>query len=111
MLLTGTAQVNSDSVHAITSRLPVVLGLIAAVMFTLLFLLTGSVVMPVKALLLNLLSLTAAFGAMVWIFQEGHLGGLGTTATGPRREHPGAAVLHRLRFVHGLRSFRCFADP
>jgi RND superfamily putative drug exporter len=82
VLLTGTAQVNSDSVHAITSRLPVVLGLIAAVMFTLLFLLTGSVVMPVKALLLNLLSLTAAFGAMVWIFQEGHLGGLGTTATG-----------------------------
>jgi RND superfamily putative drug exporter len=82
VVLTGTAQVNSDSVHAITSRLPVVLGLIAAVMFTLLFLLTGSVVMPVKALLLNLLSLTAAFGAMVWIFQEGHLGGLGTTATG-----------------------------
>ncbi|WP_319450198.1 MULTISPECIES: MMPL family transporter [unclassified Mycobacterium] len=82
VLLTGTAQVNGDSVHAITSRLPVVLGLIAAVMFTLLFLLTGSVVMPVKALVLNLLSLTAAFGAMVWIFQEGHLGGLGTTATG-----------------------------
>jgi putative drug exporter of the RND superfamily len=82
VLLTGTAQVNSDSVHAITSLLPVVLGLIAAVMFTLLFLLTGSVVMPVKALALNLLSLTAAFGAMVWIFQEGHLGGLGTTATG-----------------------------
>jgi RND superfamily putative drug exporter len=82
VLLTGTAQVNSDSVHAITSRLPVVLGLIAAVMFTLLFLLTGSVVMPVKAPVLNLLSLTAAFGAMVWIFQEGHLGGLGTTATG-----------------------------
>jgi putative drug exporter of the RND superfamily len=81
-LLTGTAQINSDSVHAITSRLPVVLGLIAAVMFTLLFLLTGSVVMPLKALALNLLSLTAAFGAMVWIFQDGHLGGLGTTVTG-----------------------------
>jgi RND superfamily putative drug exporter len=35
-----------------------------------------------KALLLNLLSLTAAFGALVWIFQDGHLGGFGTTATG-----------------------------
>src|SRR5262249_38151956 len=55
---------------------------IAAVMFTLLFLLTGSVVLPLKALVLNLLSLTAAFGAMVWIFQDGHLGGLGTTTTG-----------------------------
>ena len=48
----------------------------------LLFLLTGSVVLPLKALLLNVLSLTATFGALVWIFQNGHLGGFGTTATG-----------------------------
>jgi predicted RND superfamily exporter protein len=47
-----------------------------------LFLLTGSVVLPLKALLLNVLSLTAAFGALVWIFQDGHLGAFGTTATG-----------------------------
>jgi putative drug exporter of the RND superfamily len=48
-----------------------------------LFLFTGSVVIPLKALVLNLLSLTAAYGAMVWIFQEGHLAGfLGFTATG-----------------------------
>jgi len=78
----GTAQTNRDSVNAITSRLPLVLGLIAAVTFVLLFLLTGSVVMPLKALVLNMLSLTAAFGAMVWIFQDHHLGGLGTTSTG-----------------------------
>ena len=80
--ITGTAQINRDSVHAITSRLPLVLGLIAAIMFVLLFLLTGSVVMPLKALVLNVLSLTAAFGAMVWIFQDGHLGAFGTTPTG-----------------------------
>ena len=79
---TGTAQINRDSVHAIASRLPLVLGLIAGIMFILLFLLTGSVVMPLKALVLNVLSLTAAFGAMVWIFQEGHLGALGTTPSG-----------------------------
>jgi putative drug exporter of the RND superfamily len=78
----GTAQVNRDSVDAITSRLPVVLGLIAVIMFAVLFLLTGSVMIPLKALVLNVLSLTAAFGAMVWLFQDGHLGGLGTTATG-----------------------------
>ena len=48
----------------------------------LLFLLTGSVVLPLKALVLNVLSLTAAFGALVWIFQDGHLGALGTTPTG-----------------------------
>ena len=59
-----------------------VLGLIAVIMFAVLFLLTGSVMIPLKALVLNMLSLSAAFGAMVWIFQDGHLGGLGTTATG-----------------------------
>jgi RND superfamily putative drug exporter len=80
--MTGIAQTNRDSVDGITSRLPLVLGLIALIMFVLLFLLTGSVVMPLKALVLNILSLTAAFGAMVWIFQDGHLGALGTTPTG-----------------------------
>jgi RND superfamily putative drug exporter len=48
----------------------------------LLFLLTGSVVLPVKALILNVLSLSATFGAMVWVFQDGNLGALGTTSTG-----------------------------
>jgi len=78
----GLAQTNRDSVDAITSRLPLVLGLIAAIMLVLLFLLTGSVVIPIKALILNILSLSAAFGATVWIFQDGHFGGLGTTTTG-----------------------------
>jgi RND superfamily putative drug exporter len=80
--MTGTAQTNRDSVDAITSTLPLVLGLIAVIMFALLFLLTGSIVVPLKALVLNVLSLTAAFGALVWVFQDGHLGGLGTTPTG-----------------------------
>ncbi|BCI53004.1 membrane protein [Mycolicibacterium litorale] len=80
--LAGVAPSNADSVEAITSRLPLVLGLIAVSTFCLLFLLTGSVVLPLKALALNVLSLSAAFGAMVWIFQEGHFGGLGTTSTG-----------------------------
>ena len=53
-----------------------------SITFVLLFLLTGSVVLPLKTLVLNMLSLSAAFGALVWIFQDGHLGGLGTTATG-----------------------------
>ena len=46
------------------------------------FLLTGSLVLPLKALVLNMLSLSAAFGALVWIFQEGHLDAFGTTPTG-----------------------------
>lgn len=80
--LAGLAQINRDSVRAITDRLPLVLGLIATITFALLFLLTGSVVLPVKALILNVLSLVAAFGALVWIFQDGHLGAFGTTPTG-----------------------------
>ena len=80
--MAGSAQINRDSVDSITSRLPLVLGLIAVIMFGLLFLLTGSVVLPLKALVLSVFSLTAAFGAMVWIFQDGHLGALGTTSTG-----------------------------
>ncbi|MDT4998015.1 MAG: putative drug exporter of the superfamily [Mycobacterium sp.] len=80
--MTGSAQINRDSVDAITTRLPWVLGLIAVIMFGLLFLLTGSVTLPLKAIVLNVLSLTAAFGALVWIFQDGHLNALGTTATG-----------------------------
>jgi putative drug exporter of the RND superfamily len=80
--MAGLAQVNRDSVDAVTDRLPMVLGLMAAITFVLLFLLTGSVVLPVKALVCNILSLTAAFGALVWIFQDSHLGALGTTPSG-----------------------------
>ncbi|OBI44771.1 MMPL family transporter [Mycobacterium colombiense] len=80
--MTGLAQINRDSVDAITNRLPLVFGLIALITFTLLFLLTGSAVLPLQALVCNVLSLTAAFGAMVWIFQDGNLGALGTTPNG-----------------------------
>ncbi|HXH55717.1 MMPL family transporter [Iamia sp.] len=72
-----------DSKDSLFSRLPLALGIIAVVTFMLLFLMFGSVVVPLKALVLNLLSLTATFGAMVWIFQDGNLSGiLDFTATG-----------------------------
>jgi RND superfamily putative drug exporter len=82
VLLTGTAQITRDSSRSVTDGMPAVLAAIAMITFVLLFLLTGSVVLPLKALLLNVLSLTAAFGALVWIFQDGHLGAFGTTTTG-----------------------------
>lgn len=81
-LLGGAAQGNHDNVKATTSRVPLVLGIIAVITLVLLFLLTGSVVLPIKAVLVNMLSLTAAFGALVWIFQDGHLGALGAPVTG-----------------------------
>ncbi|WP_267306843.1 MMPL family transporter [Mycobacterium barrassiae] len=65
-----------DSRHAIAERLPWAIGLIAVFTFILLFLFTGSVVVPMKALLLNLLVLSGVLGVMVWIFQDGHLSSL-----------------------------------
>jgi RND superfamily putative drug exporter len=72
-----------DAKHTISSRLPYALGFIALVTFFLLFLMTGSVLVPLKALLLNLFSLTATFGAMVFIIQDGRFADLlGYTPTG-----------------------------
>ncbi|BDT93017.1 MULTISPECIES: MMPL family transporter [Nocardia] len=75
-LFGGAAAANADSLHALAARLPLAAALIALTTFIVLFLFTGSVVLPIKALVLNTLSLAAAFGAMVWVFQEGHLSGL-----------------------------------
>jgi RND superfamily putative drug exporter len=65
-----------DTKAALFSRLPLAAGIIALVTFLVLFIQFGSVVIPVKAVVLNLLSLSATFGAMVWVFQEGHLSGV-----------------------------------
>ncbi|GGX86187.1 MMPL family transporter [Streptomyces anandii] len=81
--VTGTAAVLVDSKHAIAEQLPWAAAFIAIVTLLLVFLLTGSVVIPVQAVVLNALSLTAMFGAVVWVFQDGHLSGLlGFTSPG-----------------------------
>lgn len=73
----------ADYRDGIVDRLPLVAGLILAVTFVVLFLMTGSVVAPLTAMLLNLLSLSVMFGVVVWGFQDGALAGLlGFTATG-----------------------------
>jgi RND superfamily putative drug exporter len=65
-----------DQKHDLGSHLPLALLLIVLTTLIVLWLFTGSVVLPIKALVLNVLSLSAVFGAMVWIFQYGHLSGL-----------------------------------
>jgi RND superfamily putative drug exporter len=62
-----------DTSAAVGDRLPVAILLIAMATFVLLFLFTGSIVVPIKALVLNLLMLSAVLGTMVWIFQDGNL--------------------------------------
>jgi RND superfamily putative drug exporter len=76
VLVGGDAAQLVDSKHALFGRVPMALGIIGLITFVVLFLMTGSVVVPAKAVVMNLLSLTATFGAMVWVFQQGHLSGL-----------------------------------
>jgi len=72
-----------DTQEAISSRLALALGLVVVTTLILVFLLTGSVVLPLVAVALNALSLVVMFGAAVWVFQDGHLSGqLGFTPTG-----------------------------
>ncbi|MFE4212121.1 MMPL family transporter [Streptomyces sp. NPDC056844] len=81
--VTGAAAVLVDSKAAIADRLPWAVGIIVVVTLLLVFLLTGSVLIPLQAVVLNALSLTAMFGAVVWVFQDGHLSGiLAFTSTG-----------------------------
>lgn len=73
----------ADYRQAVIERLPPLLGLILAITFAVLFVMTGSVLIPLKATVLNLLSLSVMFGALVWIYQDGNLSGpLGFTPTG-----------------------------
>ena len=82
-LVGGPAAELVDGKAGLLDRLPLALLVIAVITFVVLFLSFGSVLMPAKAIVLNLLSLSATFGALVWIFQEGHGSDLlGFTATG-----------------------------
>jgi RND superfamily putative drug exporter len=83
-LVGGVGAEYADSQHGITSRLPFVLAWIVVTTLVVLFLFTGSVVLPLKALALNALSLGATLGVLTWVFQDGHLQGLlgGFTVTG-----------------------------
>ncbi|HYB87982.1 MAG TPA: MMPL family transporter [Streptosporangiaceae bacterium] len=65
-----------DELASLGHTLPWMALVVVLATFVLLFLAFGSVVLPVKAIVMNALSLTATFGAIVWIFQEGHLSGL-----------------------------------
>ncbi|MGW3659743.1 MMPL family transporter [Streptomyces sp. NPDC005151] len=72
----GPAAELVDSLDVMYDRLPIALAIIGVTTFILLFLFTGSLVLPLKALVLNCLSLSATFGVLVWGFQDGHLEGV-----------------------------------
>ncbi|SFP83441.1 putative drug exporter of the RND superfamily [Geodermatophilus dictyosporus] len=83
VLVGGPGAVYADLLDSLGDLLPWMALLVAATSFVLLFVAFGSVVLPLKAVLMNVLSLGASFGALVWIFQDGNLSGfLGFTPTG-----------------------------
>ena len=65
-----------DLRDSVVDRLPLAAAVLVTATFVLLFLMTGSVVVPIKAIVMNVLSLGATLGALVWVFQDGHLSGL-----------------------------------
>jgi RND superfamily putative drug exporter len=69
----GMAATSRDTISSMQSRTPWAVGTTLLVIGVVLYLLFGSLVLPIKAVLMTLLSITASFGALVWIFQEGHL--------------------------------------
>jgi uncharacterized membrane protein YdfJ with MMPL/SSD domain len=83
VLVTGSTADFMDLQVSLGEHLPLVLALVAAVTFVVLFAMTGSVVLPIKQLVMNLLGLSAVFGILVLIFQDGRLEGLlGYTSQG-----------------------------
>jgi len=83
VLVTGGAAEFVDQQQALGDRLPLALAVLAVTTLLILFAMTGSVILPVKALVMNLLTLAAAFGLLVLVFQDGRLEGLlGYTSQG-----------------------------
>ena len=72
-LIGGSAADFTDSQDGIASKLPFALGWIALTVLILIFIFTGSIILPIKAIILNALSLSATLGAITWIFIDGHL--------------------------------------
>jgi RND superfamily putative drug exporter len=74
--VTGRSAVDLDELSAIGRRLPWMVLYVAVVTFVLLFLAFGSMVLPIKAIVMNAISIGASFGVVIWVFQDGHLSGL-----------------------------------
>jgi len=74
-LVTGDTAFDIDAIDYVSGRTPWAVGYIVLVTYVILFLLVGSIFLPLKAVVMNLLSISASFGALVWIFQQGHLSG------------------------------------
>ena len=95
------------------ARFPRALLVIALITYVVLMLLFRSLVLPLKAILMNMLSILASYGALVFIFQQGHLSQLLELHAARLRRGVGADpdVLRALRPLDGLRGLPALAHP
>jgi putative drug exporter of the RND superfamily len=73
LMLTGPTAFDLDFIDVVHAATPTAIGFVVVATYVALFLLLRSMLLPLKAIVMNLLSITASYGALVWIFQEGHL--------------------------------------
>ena len=73
MLVTGRTAYDVDFIALVARVAPAAVAFVVIATAVVMFLLLGSVLLPLKAVVVNLLSITASYGALVWIFQDGHL--------------------------------------
>ena len=99
VLVTGQTAFDLDIIDLVTRHAPLTVGLVMLATYVVLFLLLGSVLLPLKAVVMNLLSISASYGALVWIFQEGHLSTWLDFTPGPIQT---ATPLIMFCFVFGL---------
>src|SRR5437867_1945576 len=99
VLVTGQIAFDLDFIGLVGRRAPLAIGLVVVITYVVLFLLLDSVLLPLKAIVMNLLSITASYGALVWIFQDGHLATLLDFTPGPIQT---ATPLIMLCLVFGL---------
>ena len=83
VLATGPTPSDVDFVSYVNSRVPMAIGFVVVATYVVLFLLFGSLLLPLKAVAMNLLSISASLGALTWVFQQGHLSGLLGFTPGP----------------------------
>jgi len=99
VLVTGQTAFDLDIIELVTRHAPLTVGLVMVATYVVLFLLLGSVLLPLKAVIMNLLSISASYGALVWIFQEGHFESWLNFTPGPIQT---ATPLIMFCFVFGL---------
>jgi RND superfamily putative drug exporter len=83
VLVGGWAAFDLDLTESVYEAAPPAIAFVVLATYVVLFLLLGSVLLPIKAVVVNFLSISASYGALVWVFQEGHLSGLLNFTPGP----------------------------